>query len=290
MTLHTGPGCTIDSNNGGSFSGTDLTSNCDVNASGQSANAGCGISTSDSSTYGDGFNSAGGGVYATEWTTNGIAVWHFSRGSIPSDISSGNPDPSGWGLPLARFAGGSCDYGSMFQNQQIVFDITFCGDWAGNVWGSDSTCSSKAGSCTDFVGNNPSAFEQTYWEINSLKVYQQSAGSKSDANVNNAASSSAPPVQSPVPATTLETSAIAVASSTTSTLLQAQSSAAPAPEQAPPASGGPLQSNWFGSDSQGEPVKRDANASEQDAEIKQRDVRPRDFIRRHLKAHQRRSQ
>lgn len=55
---------------------------------------------------------------------------------------------------------------------QKVFDTTFCGDWAGAVWGSGS-CASKAASCTDFVANNPGAFRDAYWRINSLKVYRQ---------------------------------------------------------------------------------------------------------------------
>lgn len=117
MTLHTNSGCSI--TNTGNFSGSIATSNCDVDASGQSANAGCQITSGDSSTYGTGFNSNGGGVYATEWNSDAITIWFFPRGSIPSDISSGSPDPTGWGTPQASFSG-SCDIDSHFQNQQIV--------------------------------------------------------------------------------------------------------------------------------------------------------------------------
>jgi hypothetical protein len=116
MTLHTSDGCSI--NNSG-FSGSLETSNCYVEASGQSTNAGCGILSSSSQSYGDGFNQANGGVYATEWTSSGINIWFFSRSSIPSDITSGNPNPSGWGTPAAAFSG-SCDIDSHFNNLQIV--------------------------------------------------------------------------------------------------------------------------------------------------------------------------
>lgn len=95
MTLHTAPGCSINSNS--KMLGTVATSNCDINAPDQGTNVGCGIKAADTTTYGDGFNSAGGGVYATEWTTESISVYHFSRGSIPSDIASGKPDPTSWG-------------------------------------------------------------------------------------------------------------------------------------------------------------------------------------------------
>ncbi|KAF2096588.1 hypothetical protein NA57DRAFT_23549, partial [Rhizodiscina lignyota] len=199
MTLHTGPGCSISSS--GDFSGSVSTTNCDVNAAGQAQNAGCSIDTNDDSTYGDGFNNANGGVYATEWTSDSISIYHWPRSQIPSDITSGSPDPSGWGTPLAQFSG-SCDISSAFKDMQIVFDLTFCGDWAGNVWSSDSTCSSKADTCQDYVQNNPSAFTDSYWEINSLKVYQ-SGGSyvESQAEASPASSKQA------LPATTLQTSA-----------------------------------------------------------------------------------
>ncbi|PYH50049.1 glycoside hydrolase family 16 protein [Aspergillus saccharolyticus JOP 1030-1] len=170
MTLHTSDGCTI--NNSG-FTGTLVTSNCYVYAADQSSNAGCGITSSSSQSFGSPFNSLGGGVYATEWTSSAINIWFFPRGSIPADITSGSPIPSTWGTPAASFAG-SCDIDSHFNAMQIVFDTTFCGDWAGNVWSSGS-CASYASSCTDYVANNPSAFEDAYWTINSLKVYQDSS-------------------------------------------------------------------------------------------------------------------
>lgn len=182
MTLHTSDGCSIE-NSG--FSGTLDTSNCYVDASGQSANSGCAIQNSNTQSYGSGFNNAGGGVYATEWTGDAISVWFFPSSSIPSDISSGSPDPTGWGTPAAKFAG-SCDIDSHFNDLQIVFDITFCGDWAGadSVWGG-SSCSSKASTCNDYVQNNPSAFKDTYWQLNSLKVYQESSsGLEIDVDLN----------------------------------------------------------------------------------------------------------
>jgi hypothetical protein len=168
MTLHTGPGCSI-SDNGG-MSGQISTSICDVNAEGQSKNAGCQISTGNTQTYGSGFNSNKGGVYATEWTSSAIKIYFFPRGSIPLDILSGSPTPSSWGTPIASFQGG-CDISKTFSEQQIVFDTTFCGDWAGNSW-SSSSCSVKADTCNSYVQNNPNAFSDAYWTINSLKVYQ----------------------------------------------------------------------------------------------------------------------
>lgn len=43
-------------------------------------------------------------------------------------------------------------------NQNLVFDTTFCGDWAGNVWSGDPVCSGYASSCVNYVAGNASAF------------------------------------------------------------------------------------------------------------------------------------
>jgi beta-glucanase (GH16 family) len=174
MALHTSDGCSI---NDSGFSGYLSTSNCYAEAEGQYPNSGCAIEGSTTQSYGDGFNQAGGGVYATEWTSDAINVWFFPNSSVPSDITSGSPDPTGWGTPAASFGG--CDIDSHFNELQLVFDITFCGYWAGDAaaW-SSSTCSSYASTCNDYVSANPSAFQETYWEINSLKVYQDSSSSE----------------------------------------------------------------------------------------------------------------
>jgi len=166
MTMHTNAGCTI--TNSGTFSGTVQTSDCDVGAQ---DNQGCSIGTINEATYGAGFNYGNGGVYATEWTSEAISIWYFPRSAIPSDITSGNPDPSGWGLALSTFSGG-CDLDSHMDNMKIIFDTTFCGDWAGVTWSTDATCSSLGATCNDYVQNNPSAFAEAYWLVNSLKVYQ----------------------------------------------------------------------------------------------------------------------
>lgn len=172
MTLHTTSGCTISKE---PMTGSIETTNCDVNAAGQSNNQGCGISAGSgaSTTYGSGFNAIDGGVYATEWTGTDIKIWFFPRSSVPSDALGANPNPNNWGTPVANFQG-DCPIDSHFKDLNIVFDTTFCGDWAGNTW-SSSTCASKASSCEAFVQNNPSAFSNAYWDVKSLKVYTQDA-------------------------------------------------------------------------------------------------------------------
>ncbi|CAL5868024.1 uncharacterized protein PFLUO_LOCUS2247 [Penicillium psychrofluorescens] len=124
--------------------------------------------------YGTSFNRQGGGVYAMEWTAEFLKIWFFPRRSIPSSISSGQPDVTEFGTPMALVQEG-CDVANSFKSQSFVFDITFCGDWAGGVFG-ESGCpmssSDPVQSCVNYVAQNPSAFQQSYWEINSVKIYQ----------------------------------------------------------------------------------------------------------------------
>ncbi|KAF1959042.1 hypothetical protein CC80DRAFT_467297 [Byssothecium circinans] len=174
FALHTSPGCSIGQNST-AYSSTIKTPNCDVKAAGQDANAGCGLSSKDTKSYGAPLNNKGGGVYATEWTSDHIQIFFFPRGSVPKDALGGSPNPSSWGQPGAKWEKSACNIDKFFKNQQIVFDTTFCGDWAGNTW-STSTCKSKAATCNAFVQNNPSAFTNAYWNINALKVYQNGGG------------------------------------------------------------------------------------------------------------------
>ena len=187
MAMHTDDGCSITST--GAFSGNMQTDDCNTYATDQATNAGCAIDSQDSKSYGNGFNSNGGGVYATEWTSEAISIWFFTRDAIPSDIASGNPDPSNWGLPQGQFTG-NCNIDDHVKDQQLVFDVTFCGDWAGAVWSTDATCSTQASTCQDYVQNTPSAFQDTYWLINSLKVYTDNGASSSQTATSSAVTAS----------------------------------------------------------------------------------------------------
>ncbi|KAK5059719.1 hypothetical protein LTR84_009602 [Exophiala bonariae] len=200
MSVKTNQACSISQQ---PMTGTLKTTDCNINTGGI---VGCSINSASPATYGTGFNNLGGGVYATEWTSNAITIWYFARNAIPADITAGTPNPQLWGVPLAKFAP-NCRLDDNFVNQNIVMNIDFCGDYAADpfFYNQNPTCTSQAASCNDFVKNNPGAFTETYWRINQLKVYQFSTGSSTSS------STSSP---SPVPQST--TSGLSSSMSTTS--------------------------------------------------------------------------
>ncbi|KAJ3119893.1 hypothetical protein HK100_000116 [Physocladia obscura] len=171
QTLHTQPGCAFTAselNQTGTLEFDDCNS-----ANGANNNLGCGVTNTANNSYGVGFNAIGGGVYATKWTNVGISIWFFPRNAIPSDITAGTPNPAGWGIPSSNWPFGSTCQASFFSNMQIVLDTTFCGDWAGSVYGNGDGCLGGTGlpACNWFVQHSPTAFDDAYWAINSLKVY-----------------------------------------------------------------------------------------------------------------------
>ncbi|KAF2149354.1 glycoside hydrolase family 16 protein [Myriangium duriaei CBS 260.36] len=173
ISAHTKSGCTI---SGSGQTATLQTNDCAV----PDGTTGCSSSDPRTNSYGSGFNAQGGGVYAVDWTSADIRVWFFPRSAIPASISSGNPNPQAdFGTPTAVF-GGSCNIDAMFFDMAIVFDTTFCGQWAGQVYQGQG-CPMYNGqaswpSCVTYVAQNPNAFTQAYWEINYIKVFQQTGG------------------------------------------------------------------------------------------------------------------
>ncbi|KAI1102166.1 glycoside hydrolase family 16 protein [Jackrogersella minutella] len=170
FSAHTTAGCQAPSTG---FTGEQGSVHCSPSPE----NIGCNYAspTSDTTSYGDAFNAEGGGVYALLWDSEDLKLWHFPRSTIPDDIIYGHvvgPDPSSWGPPQARFGGHSCSPDTYFFNLSLVLDINFCGDYAGNIWGKDDQCSQLAPTCEEFVANNPNSFQETYWDINFIDVYQ----------------------------------------------------------------------------------------------------------------------
>jgi hypothetical protein len=153
-SLHTGETCSIA---GDRETGILQATDCTYDVSTGNNSAGCSVSNRNSNSYGLGFNSDNGGVYAMQWTSDYIRIWFWPRDSIPADIEAGKPTPDTWGLPTANFQG-SCDIDSNFISHRIVLNVDFCGDVDGNAWNSSCAAHTGVSTCVAYVANNPSAF------------------------------------------------------------------------------------------------------------------------------------
>ncbi|KAG9314549.1 concanavalin A-like lectin/glucanase domain-containing protein [Chiua virens] len=203
-TIHTNVGCSIPTSNstllgvtGTVVGGTDC-------SAAQSNDAGCGMRSPSNTSFGSGFNSVNGGVYAMYWVNSvGIKVWYFQRGSIPNDITAGAPQPQNWPTPMGFWPNSTdCNIGNMFKAHSAIFDTTLCGDWAGSAWGGTGvpgqsvSCQAQTGfaTCTEFIQQSGASFNDACesssfsshlalsgprvdWEIKSVAIYQDTSSS-----------------------------------------------------------------------------------------------------------------
>ncbi|KAL1943294.1 hypothetical protein VTO73DRAFT_4369 [Trametes versicolor] len=171
MALHTQDGCTQASSV--TQSGTSGTTNCTVDA-------GCTVTETQSNSYGETFATAGGGVWAAQIDTTGISIWFWTRSSVPSSVSSATDsiDPSGWGTPSASYPASSCDISEFFTPQQLVLDITLCGNWAGTASVYEGTCGGDGTATACYIDNvigNGTNYANAYFEIAYIKAFSNSS-------------------------------------------------------------------------------------------------------------------
>ncbi|KAL1942511.1 hypothetical protein VTO73DRAFT_6113 [Trametes versicolor] len=167
MALHTQSGCSLSST--ATMTGKAGTTDC-------SSGTGCTVDETQANSYGSSFNSAGGGVWAMQLETSGISIWFWTRNSVPDSVTNANKtiDPSGWGTPSASFGSSSCDINEFFAPQQMVIDITLCGDWAGVASEYQATCGGDgtASACyVDNVINNGTNYADAFFEISYIKAF-----------------------------------------------------------------------------------------------------------------------
>jgi len=169
MGLHTAAGCTH-TNTSLQTSTLINSTDCDIAAN---SNEGCIITNPTTKSYGAGFAQAGGGIFVTEFAPSGISIWFFTRASVP-DALQGNAssiDPAALGTPVATWQSDGCDITQFFEPQSLIFDISLCGDYAGNSNSFYQTCT---GVCyQDWVLGDPSNFDDAYFEVQHVRVYGQ---------------------------------------------------------------------------------------------------------------------
>jgi len=173
-TLHTSSGCVMPTPSPATMTGTFLQS---LDCNYIDGTKGCSTQGPVGS-FGPGLNAKGGGVFALLWTTQAISVWFWPRQQVPAAISLGvNPDPSQWGLPVSYFPFGNSCPASHFVNHNVILNTTFCGDWAGPNFKSDS--GSGVDACNYYVHSNPAQFQNAYWDIQSIRIYAVQPSSSS---------------------------------------------------------------------------------------------------------------
>jgi len=147
--------------------------NCWVNAPNEFNNQGCGQQMPHGS-FGPGMNKKGGGTWAAEWDPVGhyLRTWFWPAGQEPQDIIERRANPEFWGTPNSfftldrRFC--SKDH---FKNMKMVFDTTFCGDYASPSFA--GACPEIHTSCDAFVRGNPAAMSSAFWMVSRLDVYNR---------------------------------------------------------------------------------------------------------------------
>jgi hypothetical protein len=111
-SIYTGQQCTINANEGEPTRGK----NCH-HESGETD--GCSF-MAEEGTFGNAFNENNYRVVALQVEADNIKIWHFKDGEVPSDISSGNPDPSQWKTPNMDISPNSCDFQKAFSKFFVV--------------------------------------------------------------------------------------------------------------------------------------------------------------------------
>lgn len=209
--LHVADVSKIDGDNSDQ-TGITQQNNCNYNdpAYGSGKNpTGCGILDGSTSSFGSGVQNSGGRVVAMEWTDDFIRVWSWAKGSTPSDVLGGTPNPDSWGKPAQLFDGANAHIKDRFGAQKMIFDTTFCGDWAGQTWADDG-CVAKTGfqTCKEYVAFRGSDFTESYWELNAVKIYQKktpSISTTTSSSTTSSRSTTSPTVSVTTPTGTLST-------------------------------------------------------------------------------------
>ncbi|KAF9454127.1 glycoside hydrolase family 16 protein [Macrolepiota fuliginosa MF-IS2] len=170
MSLHTLPGCKQVSPN--QSANTTFIPNADCSFQ-TNMNEGCNVLDPNTASYGAAFSQAGGGVWITEFAETGISIWFMPRANVPSAVSSNSStiDTSTLGTPVANWPTGGCDMDTFFGPQNIIFDITLCGDLADAPGLFAQTC---PGMCYEsWVVGNGSNYATAYFEIASMRVFSK---------------------------------------------------------------------------------------------------------------------
>ncbi|KAJ7627648.1 glycoside hydrolase family 16 protein [Mycena polygramma] len=144
--------------------------------------SGCLVAENTPNSYQSGFAAAGGGVWAAQFDYTGIFIWFWSRPNVPASITGSTDtssiDLSDWGPPSASYVNTSCTIENFFGPQNLVIDITLCGQYAGLPEKYLETCagSGPTGICyNDNVVGSGANYDNAYFELKYVRAYTTAA-------------------------------------------------------------------------------------------------------------------
>ncbi|KAJ6590533.1 concanavalin A-like lectin/glucanase domain-containing protein [Mycena vulgaris] len=171
--LHTTPGCSHTTPPG--QTGTSSLIDC-------SQPSGCLVGENAPNSYQSGFAAAGGGVWAAQFDYTGIFIWFWSRPNVPASITQATATSSislsDWGTPSASYLNTTCTIQDFFGPQNLIIDITLCGQWAGIPANYLQTCAGAGptGICyNDNVVGPGNNYDEAYFELKYVRTYTTAA-------------------------------------------------------------------------------------------------------------------
>ncbi|KAJ7076012.1 glycoside hydrolase family 16 protein [Mycena belliarum] len=144
--------------------------------------SGCLVGENTPNSFQSGFAAAGGGVWAAQFDYTGIFIWFWSRANVPASIreatATSSISLSDWGTPSASYVNTTCKIEDFFAPQNLVIDITLCGQWAGIPANYQETCAGAGptGICyNDNVVGSGSNYNEAYFELKYIRAYTTAA-------------------------------------------------------------------------------------------------------------------
>ncbi|CAK5272825.1 unnamed protein product [Mycena citricolor] len=181
-SIHTGSGCSIASSAVSALADVTIVEATGTNCDANSDPGACGFTDKSATSFGPGFNKAGGGVFALEFSTDGIKNWFFQAGSVPSDITARAPTPSKWGAPRMAIPVDQCSPEQHFKDIMMVVDTNLGGSFTEGVWSVDgaggqaTSCAKQTGFKTakDYVLSQGHVFgDDAKWIMNGFYVFNK---------------------------------------------------------------------------------------------------------------------
>ncbi|CED82115.1 Concanavalin A-like lectin/glucanases superfamily [Phaffia rhodozyma] len=179
MALHTKSGCSPKKVSVASSKSVINSKDCSTSV------IGCSVDQNDTLSFGDGFNTNGGGAWVMALEDTGVSIWFYNRSSVPSSfgVNTSSIDTSALGTPTVSWSQDGCSPINSFISQQRTYiDISLCGDRAGNstiLGQTGCTVPQTPDTCYSSYILNSANYQDMFFEISYVNVFTLSANQTS---------------------------------------------------------------------------------------------------------------